>query len=105
MNTVLDDMTRHADVAADMLKALAHPARLLVLCHLVDAGELAAGELGVRAGLSQSAMSQHLAKLREQGLVETHRQGTVVRYRIADANAARLLALIHELYCHNEVKP
>lgn len=102
MNEVLDDMTQHAGEAAAMLKALAHPARLLVLCHLVDAGELAAGELGQRAGLSQSAMSQHLAKLRDQGLVETQRVGTAVRYRVADANAARLLALLHELYCQQE---
>ncbi len=102
MNGMLDDMTHYAGEAAAMLKAIAHPARLLVLCHLVDAGELAAGELGKRAGLSQSAMSQHLAKLRDQGLVETERTGTAIRYRIADANVARLLALLHELYCQKE---
>jgi ArsR family transcriptional regulator, virulence genes transcriptional regulator len=102
MQDVFDDMAPHTGQAAAMLKALAHPARLLVLCHLVEAGELAAGELGKRAGLSQSAMSQHLGKLRDQGLVETERTGTAIRYRIADANAARLLALLHEIYCQKE---
>ena len=102
---MIDEMTRHAGEAANMLKALSHPARLLVLCHLVDAGTLSAGELGRRAGLGQSAMSQHLAKLREQGLVATQRDGLNIHYRIVDANAQRLLTLLHDLYCKKEAKP
>lgn len=66
-------MRRHAGEAAGMLRALSHEARLRVLCELVD-GERTAGDLVARSGLSQSALSQHLAKLREEGLVTTRRE-------------------------------
>jgi len=65
-------MRRHAEEAAGLLKALSHEARLLVLCELVG-GERTAGELVERSALSQSALSQHLAKLRSEGLVATRR--------------------------------
>ena len=81
-----------------MMAALSHVARLRVLCDLV-AGERAAGELVRRSGLSQSALSQHLAKLREEGLVATRRDGQSILYRIADANAARILGVLHDIYC------
>ncbi|HEX4969773.1 MAG TPA: metalloregulator ArsR/SmtB family transcription factor [Steroidobacteraceae bacterium] len=94
----LKTMRRHAGAAAAMLRALSHEARLLVLCELT-AGECTAGELVGRSGLSQSALSQHLAKLRGEGLVETRREAQSIFYRIADPRAARLLGVLHEIYC------
>jgi len=92
-------MRKRAGEAAAMMAALSHEARLRVLCDLV-AGERAAGELVRRSGLSQSALSQHLAKLRGEGLVATRRDGQSILYRIADANAARILGVLHDIYCN-----
>jgi len=91
-------MRKHAEAAAAMLRALSHEARLLVLCELT-AGECTAGELVERSGLSQSALSQHLAKLRDEGLVETRREAQSIFYRIADPKTARVLSVLHEIYC------
>ncbi len=91
-------MRKHAGAAAAMMTALSHEARLLVLCDLVG-GERMAGELVERSGLSQSALSQHLSKLRDEGLVATRREGVSIFYRIANPDAARILAVLHEIYC------
>jgi ArsR family transcriptional regulator len=91
-------MRKHAAEAAAMMAALSHEARLRVLCDLVG-GERTAGELVKRSGLSQSALSQHLAKLREEGLVATRREGQSIYYRIADPDAARILGVLHDIYC------
>lgn len=87
-----------ASEAARLLDALSNESRLLVLCHLAT-GETTVGELARRVGLSQSALSQHLAKLRHQGLVATRRQSQLVFYRLADSRARRVIALLHELFC------
>lgn len=89
----------HAAEAAAMLRLLANERRLLVLCTLIAEGEAPVGRLAQRAGLSQPAMSQHLAKLREDGLVATRRAGTTIHYRIADPRAERLIATLHEIFC------
>jgi DNA-binding transcriptional ArsR family regulator len=88
-----------AAAAARLLRLLANEKRLLLLCHLAAEGEVAAGRLAALLGLSQPALSQHLAMLREDGLVATRRQSQAVLYRLADPMAARLLALLHDLYC------
>ena len=96
------DRDRFAGQAADaaaMLKLLSHEGRLMVLCHLAVAGEMAAGTLTQVCGLSQSALSQHLARLREQGLVATRREGQSIHYRIADARAARILDTLKDVFC------
>ena len=85
--------------AAGVLKSLAHEGRLLVLCYLAEAGELSVGELVARIGLSQSALSQHLAKLRTEGLVTTRKESQTVFYRIGDDKVRSLLATLHDLYC------
>jgi DNA-binding transcriptional ArsR family regulator len=85
--------------AAGLLKLLANENRLLILCRLAVAGEVSVGELADAVDLSQSALSQHLAKMREDGLVTTRREAQTVFYRIADPNAARLLALLKSIYC------
>ena len=94
----LKAMRSKAGAAARLMRALSHEARLLILCELV-AGERMAGELVERSGLSQSALSQHLAKLRDEDLVATRRDGQAIYYRIADSNAARLLGALHDIFC------
>lgn len=85
--------------AARLLRLLANERRLLVLCHLVAEGEMTVGALAEAVGLSQPALSQHLALLREDGLLATRREAQAVFYRLADPKAARLLALLRDLYC------
>lgn len=85
--------------AASLLKALSNESRLLVLCYIAEEGELSVGQLGARVGLSQSALSQHLAKLREQRVVATRKEAQTVFYRVSDPKAANLLALLHDLFC------
>ncbi len=94
----LKAMRKHAGNAAALMRALSHEARLRVLCDLVG-GERTAGDLVQRSGLSQSALSQHLSKLREEGLVATRREAQSIYYRIADSGAARVLAVLYEIYC------
>lgn len=88
-----------AGEAAATLKLLAHGGRLLVLCHLASGEELSAGELTRRIGLSQSSLSQHLGKLRQQRMVATRKHGQSVFYRIADPRVTQIIALLHDLYC------
>ena len=85
--------------AASLLKAMSNECRLLVLCHLAENVELSVGQLLDRVGLSQSALSQHLAKLREEGLVATRKEAQTVYYRVCDPKAGQLLALLHDLFC------
>jgi DNA-binding transcriptional ArsR family regulator len=91
-------MARHADEAAALLKALAHPARLLVLCQLVE-GESSVGELQPITGLSMSALSQHLAVLREMELVTTRRESQTIHYALADGPATAVLDALYAAYC------
>ena len=93
-----EEMSRHADEAAALLKALAHPARLLVLCQLVE-GESSVGELQPITGLSMSALSQHLAVLREMALVDTRREAQTIFYSLAEGPAASVLDALHAAYC------
>jgi DNA-binding transcriptional ArsR family regulator len=89
----------NAEQAVALLKAMANESRLLVLCHLAVEGELSVSQLQDRVGLGQSALSQHLAKLRDEGLVATRKEAQVVFYRVCDPKAARLLNVLHELFC------
>ena len=84
---------------AGVLKLLANESRLLILCRLAIAGEMPVGELSQTIGLSQSALSQHLAKLRADGLVDFRRQSQTLFYRLADDQAARLLGALKDIYC------
>lgn len=87
-----------AAAAADLLRALANERRLLILCQLGE-GELSVGALQERLGLSQSALSQHLAVLREEGVVGTRRQSQTIFYRIADPAAAQVVATLASIFC------
>ena len=81
-----------------MLRALSNEKRLMILCQLGE-GELSVGQLLPLVGLSQSALSQHLAKLRDEALVATRRDGTTVFYRIADPDVLKVIAVLAEIYC------
>lgn len=96
---VLEHFRKQARDAASLLNAMSNECRLLVLCHLAEEGELSVGQLGERVSLSQSALSQHLAKLREQNLVATRKEAQTVFYRVSDPKAGQLLALLHDLFC------
>jgi len=95
-------MEEHAAAAAAMLRLLASERRLIVLCTLIVEGEAPVGRLAERAGLSQPAMSQHLAKLRDEGLVATRRAGSTIHYRIADRRVATIMATLQEIFCPPE---
>lgn len=100
----IERLAQQSAEAAGMLRALANEQRLLILCHLSAAGELSVSALQGRMALSQSALSQHLARLREEGLVTFRRDAQVLYYRVADERASRLLGLLHEIYCP-DLKP
>jgi ArsR family transcriptional regulator len=84
--------------AAKLLRALSNERRLMILCQLGD-GELAVGQIQTLVGLSQSALSQHLAVLREQGVVSTRRDGQTIHYRIADPAAVKVVSTLAEIFC------
>ncbi len=98
-DTGIASLARKAGDAAQLLKLLANENRLQILCQLAISREVSVGELADEVGLSQSALSQHLAKMRDEGLVATRREAQTVFYRISDLNAARVLALLKDIYC------
>jgi DNA-binding transcriptional ArsR family regulator len=102
MNARANDLSalrRNAGAASSMLRALANERRLLILCLLTADEELSAGELAEEVGLSQSATSQHLARMREEGLITCRREAQTVHYRIADPDVKRLIATLRTIYC------
>lgn len=92
------EMRPHAVRAADLLKALANEQRLMILCYLVQ-GPLSVGQLNERVSLSQSALSQHLAVLRESALVGTEREAQTIRYSLRSGVVTRLLEALHAEFC------
>jgi DNA-binding transcriptional ArsR family regulator len=94
----LAEMARHAGDAASLLKALANEQRLLVLCALVE-GPKSVGELNDRVDVSQSALSQHLAVLREAGIVTTRREAQTIWYALAEGPAHAVMAALHASFC------
>jgi ArsR family transcriptional regulator, virulence genes transcriptional regulator len=93
-----EELQASARRASALLKAMANERRLLILCHLAM-GEKSVGELETRVGLSQSALSQHLARLRRDGLVGTRRSAQTILYRLAGAEARAVIRTLHGLYC------
>lgn len=88
-----------AGEVADMLKAIGNRRRLMVLCKLVEHGERTVTDLAGDVGLSQSALSQHLSRMREEGLLSFRRESQTLWYRIADPRAEALLSTLYQLYC------
>ncbi len=89
---------QHADAATRQLKALANVNRLMILCILCE-GELSVTELNDKLDISQSALSQHLAKLRDDNIVATRRQSQTIYYSIADGVAKEIIQVLHDFYC------
>lgn len=94
----LDRFEAAAGEAAGLMRALSNEKRLMILCQL-GGTELSVGQLLPLVGLSQSALSQHLARLREDALVATRREGTTIFYRIADPAVLKVIAVLAEIYC------
>jgi len=100
----LDDMRRHAGDAEALLKALANRNRLLILCALAG-GELSVTALNEQVPLSQSALSQHLAVLRQDGIVGTRRESQTIYYSLAGGPATAVMTTLHAIYCGVPSKP
>ncbi len=96
-------LERKAEEVAAILRAVANPRRLVILCRLVERGETTPTVLAAEIGLSQPALSQHLAKMRAEGLVAYRRHGQSLRYRIADPRLERLFAILHDEFCKPEI--
>lgn len=100
----IHSMKENAEEAAALLRALSNETRLLVMCQLGQ-GELSVGAINDAVGLSQSALSQHLAKLRKDGFVTTRRDGQTIYYRISDARVSRLIGALHAIFCNTKKGP
>ena len=92
------NMQEHASDAAGLMKALGNESRLMILCILAE-GEQSVGDLNKMVPLSQSALSQQLARLRQQGLVDTRRESQTIYYSLANGPADRVINLLHDIYC------
>ena len=97
-NTTPADLARNAARAEALLKQMANSARLQILCSLMEGGR-SVGELSSLVDLSQSAVSQHLMKMREAGLVEAERQGQAMIYRLCSMEVRALLSTLYLIYC------
>jgi len=93
-----EDLKEHATQAARMLKTLSSESRLMILCAL-EVKEYSVTELHKQIGLSQSALSQHLATLRREGMVKTRRESQVIFYSLAQTNTTRIIEVLSDLYC------
>lgn len=98
----LANVQSHAESAAELLKSIANPHRLTVLCVLAGRGtEMCVSELNACIDLSQSALSQHLARLRRDGLVHTRRDSQTIYYTVAAGPALQLIQVLQQHYCHS----
>lgn len=94
----MQEMIAQSSQAAVFLKALSNENRLLVLCHLLE-GEMSVTALNEKLPLSQSALSQHLAVLRKDGLVATRRESQTIYYSLGDQRVKTLIETLHNLFC------
>lgn len=92
-----------ASQAADFLKSMANENRLLILCHLSE-GELSVSDLESMLGLRQPTLSQQLARLRNDGLVATRREGKTIYYSVASEDVSKMLEFMYNLFCSAEAK-
>ncbi|WP_176594266.1 metalloregulator ArsR/SmtB family transcription factor [Sphingobium sp. EM0848] len=90
---------KKAGEVSNLLKAIGNARRLMVLCKLVEHGEVTVGDLAREVALSQSALSQHLARMRDEGLVAFRRESQTIWYRIADPRTEQLLASLYTIFC------
>lgn len=97
-NLTLSELMNQCEDASNLLKSMAHPQRLQILCHLSQT-EMTVGELEKLCGASQSAVSQFLGRMKLEGLVSSARDGQFVRYRIKDEKVLKLIQVLHKLFC------
>ncbi|EHK0944602.1 ArsR/SmtB family transcription factor [Citrobacter farmeri] len=95
----LEQLQASAEQAATLLKAMSNPKRLLILCMLCGSPGTSAGDLARATGLSPSATSQHLAKMREEGLIDSQRDAQRILYFIKNAAVNSLIATLKNVYC------
>ncbi|MDQ0454451.1 ArsR/SmtB family transcription factor [Rhizobium paknamense] len=96
-----NDLSDHSNAAAGLLTAMANPKRLMILCSLVQ-GEVPVGVLASQVGLSQSALSQHLSKLRAQKLVKTRRDAQTIYYSSTSDAVIKVLGTLEDIFCQHE---
>ena len=93
-----EEIHKSAGKAVRLLKSLANESRLMIVCVLAE-GEISVGQLNQRIDLSQSALSQHLAILREKGIVKTRRESQTIYYSLSDSPAIGVIQTLHDIYC------
>lgn len=101
----IDQFSARALDVANTLKALANDKRLMILCKLIERGRATVTDLALAVGLSQSALSQHLARMRSEGLVAFDRVGQTLWYRVADPRVGTLIGTLYTLYCAPDLSP
>ena len=94
----IEKMEQGATRASQVMKTLSHPGRLMILCNLAE-GERSVGDLADELDMSQSALSQHLMRMRSEGLVETRRESQSVYYRLVDSDARKLIKALYRIFC------
>lgn len=95
---IASPLEAHAERAADLMRQLGNDRRIMILCFLIDEGEVTVTRLAQHVGLSMSAVSQHLKVLRWDGLVASRRQGAEIHYRIGDQRVVKLIGVLREMF-------
>ncbi len=101
METLTNDLKSKANEVSVVLKSIANPERLMILC-ILSQDRLTVGQLEDNLNLSQSALSQHLAKLRNAEIVSTEREGKFIYYQISDTKILKIFETLHDLYCSDQ---
>lgn len=94
----IENLVEHAQLATAFLKELANEKRLMICCCLGES-ELSVSQLNKMIPLSQSALSQHLARMRDAGLLKTRRESQTIHYRLADDNILKIIVVLKSIYC------
>ncbi len=97
----LEELSQNAEKAASLLKAMSNPNRLIILC-LLNGKELSVSEINQELNISQSALSQHLAKLRQDNLVDTRRDAQTIYYSLKGEHTSAIIAALHNIFCEKK---
>ena len=95
-------MENNAEKAASFLKSTANKNRILILCHLIS-DEWTAGELSESIGVKPANLSQHLTWLKQEGLVKTRREGTIIHYSLSDKDVRPLISILFDMFCTSDL--
>jgi len=97
----LKQMAQSASRASSLMKTLGHKDRLMILCHLADS-EKSVGQIADLLEIPQSPLSQHLSRMRKEGLVQTRRDAQTIYYSLKSGEASRIIEVLYELFCAPE---